>query len=90
MENTKKQNGTTYNGWKNRSTWNVALWINNDEPLYRSACNYMRTHKDTKKPYAGFIRSMWMQDDKTPDGIKWISNLLDYEALNEMMKEMID
>jgi hypothetical protein len=25
-----------YQGWKNWETWNVALWLGNDEPLYRA------------------------------------------------------
>ena len=28
---------TGYNGWKNYETWNVALWVNNDESMYRFA-----------------------------------------------------
>lgn len=29
-----------YNGHKNWNHWNVSLWINNDESLYRTAQNY--------------------------------------------------
>jgi hypothetical protein len=25
-----------YNGWKNWETWNVALWVGNEEGLYRA------------------------------------------------------
>ena len=28
---------TEYNGWENYETWNVALWINNEEGLYELA-----------------------------------------------------
>ena len=28
---------TTYNGWTNYETWNVALWLGNDEGLYNLA-----------------------------------------------------
>ena len=30
---------------------------------------------------------MCLEDVATPDGIKWISRLLDYKALNEFMNE---
>lgn len=32
-----KISAPTYNGWKNYETWNVALWIGNDEGLYEIA-----------------------------------------------------
>lgn len=77
-----------YNGWKNRQTWNVALWINNDEGLYRSARNYMAQRQGKKATYSGFIKSMGMGQDRTPDNIAWLGTRLDLPALNEMMEEL--
>jgi len=78
----------TYNGWKNRSTWNVALWINNDYNLYMIACDFMREYKGYR-PYKAFVNYLGLEMEKTLDGIKFLSNRLDYSALNEMMRELI-
>ena len=80
----------TYNGWKNRQTWNVALWINNDEPLYRAAVGFMKDHKNAKKAYTDFIKYAGLEESKTPDGINFISTRLDYAELNRMMYDLID
>lgn len=32
----------SYNGWTNWATWNVALWIDNEEPLYREKMRFLR------------------------------------------------
>ena len=79
----------TYEGWKNRATWNVALWINNDEGLYRAAVDYIRTYPKSRNPYANFIRYNCMENDRTPDGFKYLSTKLCYRELNEMMKELV-
>lgn len=78
-----------YNGWKNRQTWNVALWIGNDEGLYNSACDYMRNVNKGRAAYRLFIEYMGMESERTPDGIKWLSYALDLRALNDMMRELV-
>lgn len=79
----------TYNGWKNRATWNVALWIDNEEWIYRACVDFMKTYKG-KKPYTSFIRSMGMQEERTPDRFKWLSSSLCYSELNKFMKDFIE
>lgn len=31
----------SYNGWKNRETWNVALWFSNDRGLYEAVKEHL-------------------------------------------------
>lgn len=80
---------TTYEGWKNYDTWNVSLWINNTEPLYRSAVDFMQDNPDKDNPYIGFILGMYMTNMVTPDAVEYMSDKLDYPELNEMMRELV-
>lgn len=60
---------TRYNGHKNWNHWNVSLWINNDEGLYRMAHLYVRLCRG-KLPAAMRMLSELhdMGIAKTPDG----------------------
>jgi hypothetical protein len=79
-----------YEGWKNRQTWNVALWINNDYPLYKSAVKFMENNSSHKNPYKAFVLSEGLSAERTPDRIGYISTRLDYDELNKMMHELTE
>ena len=85
----------TYNGWRNHATWNVALWIGNDEGLYEIG----RESRD----YAQFVSTMgeieavradldlWNVNPitiQTPDGVAWNDSGLDTDALDDMIEEL--
>ena len=69
-----------YNGWKNRETWNVVLWIDNDEGLYslRKECgnNYNRFVSTLEETSEGEIRY------RTPDGVSWNDSGIDVDEIN--------
>lgn len=77
-----------YNGWKNRATWNVSMCLNNDESIYLNAVKFMKDYKGIS-PYRTFMRVSGLQGERTPDQILWVSRILDFEALNDMMKELV-
>lgn len=70
-----------YNGWKNRETWNVALWIGNDEGLYNMAREC--------KTYADFATQMReFGHTETPDGVAYNDSGLDTQALDDLIGEL--
>lgn len=76
-----------YNGWKNWATWNVALWIQNDESLYQLARDIARS-KYTR-PYISFVENLEDWDIKqTPDEASYRDPTLDIDALDEMIMEL--
>ena len=76
----------SYNGWANYETWNVALWIGNDEGLYNFAREYRRhgykAFTEALKELGGEIAL------QTPAGVAWNDSGLDIDALDEMMGEL--
>lgn len=79
MVNTEK----SYNGWANWETWNVALWIGNDEGLYHEAKRF-RALGYSK--FANYLRELQLTE--TPDGAAYNDSGLDTEALDEMLGEL--
>jgi len=64
----------TYNGHKNWNHWNVSLWINNDEGLYRLALDHARARGVPRRQAAvNFLRDIADCGGltHTPDGAKY-------------------
>ena len=74
-----------YNGWANYATWNVALWISNDEGLYHAAMNF----RHVPAPYQAFADDMReLGALETPDRVAYNDRSLDTDALDEMIREL--
>jgi len=71
---------TSYNGWTNYETWNIALWIGNDESLYSAKCEV--------ECYEDLLELIWEAGSKeTPDGVKWTSSKVNRAELNSNLWE---
>jgi len=71
---------TPYNGHPSWNAWNVALWISNDEPIYRAA---VKANGKVRK----FRELTGLREtDRTPDGARY-SNRSVSLALNGLLDE---
>lgn len=80
------------NGWTNYSTWNIALFIQNEYPLYKAALSYASYQQELNLPvrYEEFCQyNMDLLGQITPDGVSWTHPELDTDELDEMLQEMV-
>ena len=72
----------TYNGWADWTTWNCALWIQNEETLY----NLAKVCKD----YNEFLFEMQCMCGffETPDGADY--GEADYDQMNEVIQDITE
>ena len=66
----------SYNGYSNYATWNVALWISNNEGLYNIAMSCAN--------YDEFVDTMRELDSlQTPDSVAWNDTGIDRHEVEE-------
>jgi len=68
-------------GWKNHQTWNVALYLQNEEPLYHMA-KRCRTYADVLRQLHG------MGVTHTPDGVSYADKRLSRRELTAMLRDL--
>lgn len=79
-----------YNGHRSWNAWNIALWISNEEPIYRFAVDCLnRPMLSGKAPSLFLATTRFMREyggTKTPDGAVF-NRLCVYEALRDLKGE---
>jgi len=75
----------TYNGYANYQTWNVCLWLSNDELLYSLA-----SRCDSYDHFKILIREIFDKSDlrfETPDGVAWSDSAVNLAEMEEYWAE---
>lgn len=73
MTNTTHQPDQTYNGHPTWEHWNVALWVNGTEGLYRIAYDLAVKHGEKK---AALYLAIVLDGRSTPDGVPYTLELI--------------
>ena len=81
----------TYEGWKNRATWNAWLWLNNDYGTYQGMQEYLRDciKQGQTASYNRLISYLGLDGDRTGDGFAWASKNISRAELNAALQDEI-
>ena len=79
------------NGWSNYQTWNVALYIQNEYPIYKAAQSYVSMVNEWGQPVSYEDFRQFFTDllgTVTPDGVSYSDPTLDTDELDELLQEL--
>jgi hypothetical protein len=79
-----------YNGWPNRETWNVMLWLDNEESAYRYYVERVKYHLAKGRKISGMRAKAIAANalgERTGDGISLNNNRIKWTAIAEAMRE---
>lgn len=79
-----------YNGWPNYETWNVMLWMDNDEGAYRCYREKAQRYKDSGRTLRGIAAQNVCREcmgSGTPDGVSFDSSKIRWGKIAEAMRE---
>jgi hypothetical protein len=57
-----------YQGHKNYNAWNVALYLFNEEPVYREMCRIVNSSRTLDR---AAVRLLAELPERTPDGVRY-------------------
>ena len=85
---TKKD--TSYNGWPNYETWNVMLWIDNEEPAYLFYRDKVQRYRDRKRYFSGVSARAACEaafGEQTGDGVHFTNSRIRWGKIAEAVRE---
>jgi len=91
-------NDNEYNGWANYETWNVALYLDNDEGIYNFMLEGLRHLLAERNDDWTGISTQELRElvqsafrgDSTPDGVRLNHSEIDWSEISDKLLEMAE